>query len=295
MSPRQGRRERREAQRKAKKLELKKIRLEKNHSHPAAGDFAVPVFLEVQPCPNPELEHEVPRAEEVDHNSIADRISLQAGLPMPSPGPSPSFKNPLAKRNTLPPPPPSRTEEIGFVSQRRTESNRANAQLSTGPRTPDGKLASSRNSTKHGLASGTLLIPGEDPAGFEALLNDLLEEHQPATPTEDLLVKEMAQSYWLTQRAIQLQNTCFTEESVNGQQLALFLRYQTTHERRFYKALNCLLQLKKEAARTEPGFVPQRPAHPADPIRFVSQNSPDSPQDGSAHSIPRRQKATKAA
>ena len=54
----------------------------------------------------------------------------------------------------------------------------------TGPRTPEGKAISSATSLKHGLASGRLIIPGEDRDDFEALLNDLVAEHAPATPTE---------------------------------------------------------------------------------------------------------------
>src|SRR5207253_6491288 len=102
--------------------------------------------------------------------------------------------------------------------------NRQNSQHSAGPRTLDGKLASSRNSLKHGLAGGTLIIPGEDPAAFEALRDALFEEHQPTTQTEELLVQEMAQSWWLTQRAIRLQNECFTPEGVDQKQLSLLLR-----------------------------------------------------------------------
>jgi hypothetical protein len=152
----------------------------------------------------------------------------------------------------------------------RAETNRANAQCSTGPRTPEGKLASSRNSFKHGLASAQLIIPGEDPAAFEALLTDLLAEHQPANPTEQLLVLEMAQSYWLTQRAIRFQNQCFAPEGVNEKRLALFLRYQTTHERAFHKALNTMIRLKKDRAR---GFVSQELADSHPEIGFVSQRA----------------------
>jgi hypothetical protein len=153
----------------------------------------------------------------------------------------------------------------------RAEMNRANSQNSTGPRTPEGKLASSRNSFKHGLASAQLIIPGEDPAAFEALLTDLLAEHQPANPTEQLLVLEMAQSYWLTQRAIRFQNQCFAPEGVNEKRLALFLRYQTTHERAFHKALNTMIRLKKDRAR---GFVSQELGDSHPEIGFVSQNAP---------------------
>jgi hypothetical protein len=177
-------------------------------------------------------------------------------------------------------------DEAAVLSELKTQKN-----ASTGPRTPEGKLASSRNSFKHGLASAQLIIPGEDPAAFDALLTDLLAEHQPANSTEQLLVQEMAQSYWLTQRAIRFQNQCFAPEGVDEKRLALFLRYQTTHERAFHKALNTLIRLKKDRARgfvsqeladshPEIGFVSQK-ATSAEPsssleIEFVSQNDPES-------------------
>jgi hypothetical protein len=164
----------------------------------------------------------------------------------------------------------------------RTLINRANALRSTGPRTQHGKLASSRNSLKHGLASGQLIVPGEDRAAFEALLHELLEEHDPVNATEALLVTEMAQSWWLSQRAIRLQNDCFSETGVDEKRLSLFLRYQTTHERAFHKALNTLIRLKKERSR---GFVSQAGHATASPTQspersdglhtgFVSQNRP---------------------
>ncbi len=217
MSPRQARRERREAERKAKKLELKKARQAGNH--PLAGAEA---FSAIQPRWNPELEHEFPREEQIRNKAMSDPISLQPGLPVP---------------------------QSGFVSQKRAEANRANAQLSSGPKTPTGKLASSRNSTKHGLASGKLIIAGEDPAEFNSLLIALLNEHQPSGETEELLIQEMAQSHWLAQRAIRLQNTCFTEEGVNEKSLSLFLRYFTTHNRAFHKALADLQRAAKKPSK----------------------------------------------
>jgi hypothetical protein len=154
----------------------------------------------------------------------------------------------------------------------------------TGPRSREGKAISSGNSLKHGLASGRLIIPGEDPADFEALLNDLIAEHAPATETEYLLVQQMAQSWWLTQRAIRLQGQAFTETlEIDTRKLALFLRYQTTHERAFYKALNALSKLKQNRAReqavslgrkSDREFVSQRPLQPPSEPGFVSQNGP---------------------
>src|SRR5207248_2660906 len=165
------------------------------------------------------------------------------------------------------------------------EINRANAHHSTGPRTSAGKLASSRNSLKHGLASSQLIMPSEDPAEFEGLLADLLAEHQAANPTEELLVHQIAQSWWLTQRALRLQNECFTAEGVDQKRLSLFLRYQTTHERAFHRALSTLLRLKKDRAREfvsqspsnskpDPGFVSQIASAAPTNDQFVSQNEP---------------------
>ena len=202
------------------------------------------------------------------------------------------------KAPALPAPPlPEMAElaEIGFVPQnasapsRRAETNRRNAQHSTGPRTVDGKLASSRNSTKHGLTGGKIIIAGEDPAAFDALLAAFFAEHQPATLTEELLVQEMAQSHWLGQRAIRLQNDCFSAEGVDTKRLALFLRYQTTHQRAFHKALAVLLALKKARRQEEIGFVSQnRPARAAaatSPIGFVSQNAQQPPPHRPIHSF----------
>ena len=41
--------------------------------------------------------------------------------------------------------------------------NRENAKKSTGPRTPEGKATSSRNSLVHGMTSGKFLPPDGDP------------------------------------------------------------------------------------------------------------------------------------
>ncbi len=147
---------------------------------------------------------------------------------------------------------------------------------STGPRTSTGKAASARNSFKHGLASGAIVVPGEDPAAFDALLNDLAADHAPANCTEQLLVREMAQAYWLMQRATRLQNACFTNGEADCKQLALFLRYRTTYERAFHKALDRLTQLKKQRESANRHFVSQNSRKQARPSKFVSQKAPES-------------------
>ena len=46
-----------------------------------------------------------------------------------------------------------------YLSERRLAVNRANAQLSAGPRTPEGKAKSSLNAVKTGLCGRTVLWP----------------------------------------------------------------------------------------------------------------------------------------
>jgi hypothetical protein len=277
MTSRQARTERRAAERKARKAELRRLKqaaIDQRNQLPLEEEFS------------PELIREATAARE--------RIHRAAGItPIPAPGfvshPDGFVSHPddfVSQQEGV-------ASQAGFVSQHaqepsppaptsRTLANRANAQYSTGPRSMEGKLASSRNSLQHGLASGTILIPGEDPAQFEALRNDLLAEYHPATATEELLVQEMAQSFWLSQRALRFQNGCFTETGVDEKRLALFLRYQTTHERAFHKALNTLRKLQKERALgyqadTKSGFVSQSAARSAPGIGFVSQCGPQPP------------------
>ena len=82
----------------------------------------------------------------------------------------------------------------------------------------------------------------------------------------------MAQSWWLTQRAIRLQNECFTPEGVDQKQLSLLLRYQTTHDRAFYKALNTLVRLKKERLQTPSRFVSQTVHSSTSPTQSPEQS-----------------------
>ncbi len=138
--------------------------------------------------------------------------------------------------------------------------NRANSKLSSGPKTEAGKSASSQNNFRHGLSGAFSVLPSEDSAAFNAMQEALLAEHQPSTITENIFVETMAQSYWLRQRALHLQNSCFTGEppsSEQQKQLALYLRYQTTHDRAFHGALNGLLKLRGEKRKAEIGFERQ--------------------------------------
>src|SRR6202022_2471118 len=94
-----------------------------------------------------------------------------------------------------------------------------------GPRTREGRIKCSKNSLKHGLAAGKIIIPGEDPAEFEALVADFEEDYQPETNIEAVLVHDLAKFHWLKERAIRLQQQAFfTVEAMDPRHLSLMIR-----------------------------------------------------------------------
>ena len=137
--------------------------------------------------------------------------------------------------------------------------NRANAQLSTGPKTEAGKEAIAFNNLRHGLAGAFHLLPWESKEEFESLQLALRADHRPQGVTEQILVERMAQHEWLRQRALYLQNLCFNADGLidETKQFSLYLRYQTTHERAFHKCLNDLLKLRAEKRKEQIGFDSQ--------------------------------------
>jgi hypothetical protein len=70
------------------------------------------------------------------------------------------------------------------IPEPRARANRANARLSTGPRTDSGKQRSSLNALRHGLTAASAVLPSEDHAAFDAHRRGFFDEYKPATPTE---------------------------------------------------------------------------------------------------------------
>jgi hypothetical protein len=143
----------------------------------------------------------------------------------------------------------------------RAEINRENAQHSTGPRTEEGKAASSLNNFRHGLAGRFVVLGWENADSYYELLHGLRLEHQPETITEQLLVDRMAQHQWLSQRAVFLQDMCFHMKvplCEQEKQLALYLRYGVTHDRAFHKCFNDLLKLRAARRKDANGFESQK-------------------------------------
>ncbi len=146
------------------------------------------------------------------------------------------------------------------VTEAQLNANQANAQLSRGPKTPEGKAIAARNHFRHGLTGEFTVLPWEQQAAYDEVLTQLRDEHNPCTITENILVGKMAQAAWLSKRALILQQTVLKHDARgcwDEKKLALYLRYQTTHDRAFHKSLNELLKLRAEKRKQQIGFESQ--------------------------------------
>ncbi len=206
--------------------------------------------------PNPELLDEFTPEFIAEANDVRERVHRKIALSKAAD--SAALDSEPRPQEAVRPSEPRAT--ASGVSPAQLSANRQNAKLSCGPRSSGGKETVSFNAFRHGLTGRFKIMPYESEQDYEDLLDGLREEHRPSTPTENLLLDRMAQHYWLAQRALYLQGFCFND--VGGcdhdQHLALYLRYQTTHERAFHKCLNDLLKLRAEKRKEQIGFVSQQ-------------------------------------
>ncbi len=96
-----------------------------------------------------------------------------------------------------------------MTTEAQIEANRANAQKSTGPRTPEGKATVAQNAIKHGLLARQAVIAGEDTDDYELLRDQLGAELAPVGLLEARLVERIAGLLWRLQRAERLHNETF--------------------------------------------------------------------------------------
>jgi hypothetical protein len=105
------------------------------------------------------------------------------------------------------PPSPDSPESLPVaLSPRQLAARRANAKKSTGPRTVEGKAVARLNALKHGFFACDVVNPELDgpvrAEEFNSLLDALLEEFQPESARERILVDEVAASCWRIRRLL---------------------------------------------------------------------------------------------
>jgi hypothetical protein len=85
-------------------------------------------------------------------------------------------------------------------TQKQIAANRSNAQLSTGPRTEQGKAISRMNALKTGIDAVNEAASGESPAVLAALSDEYDHEFQPIGLVERLLVDILIKDDWFLRR-----------------------------------------------------------------------------------------------
>jgi hypothetical protein len=97
-------------------------------------------------------------------------------------------------------------------SPNRIEINRANAQHSTGPKTPEGKKQSSLNALRHGLTGQIVVMPTEDLHAYQLHLESFTDEYHPEGATESNLVQALADTSWRLNRVAALETNLLTQD-----------------------------------------------------------------------------------
>ena len=100
------------------------------------------------------------------------------------------------------------------MTPNRTTINRANAQHSTGPKTPEGKKHSSLNALRHGLTGQLIVMPTEDLAAYQSHLKSFADEYTPKGATEANLVQALADASWRLNRVAALETNLLTLTTV---------------------------------------------------------------------------------
>ena len=153
------------------------------------------------------------------------------------------------------------------VSAKQLAANRANAQLSTGPRTELGKRAARMNSTTHGLSGHTILkTPAED-AAYAAYSARLMPDLSPANAIEQDFAERIIHDSWRIRRAAAIEANLFSLADaafdtgndaqddalndahtfqVNDKTFNLLSLYQQRLQRSIHKDLEMLRKMQKE-------------------------------------------------
>jgi hypothetical protein len=169
------------------------------------------------------------------------------------------------------------------ISAAKLTANIANAQLSTGAVTPEGKAVVSQNATRHGLTGKFRVLPNESQDDFDRLLAAFLRDEQPADQEEIEMVHFMAEATWLSRRSVRLQDQAIIliengtpEERKEGyRNLALYLRYMTSHDRAYSRYAADLRKRRNERLKRDRGFVSQKYREAAELRREAAEHRRD--------------------
>jgi hypothetical protein len=145
-------------------------------------------------------------------------------------------------------------EETGrpakVTSSRKVEANRRNAQRSTGPQTPEGKVKSSQNSITHGIFVKKFLngATPETVAELETLVAGIREHYKPIGILEEILMQKIVVEAARYDRVLGFEHQQLTRDhAFHFSAVDRITRYTNSTSRAFFRAIEELE--RSQAAR----------------------------------------------
>jgi hypothetical protein len=197
------------------------------------------------------------------------------------------------------------SEKEFLMSSRKSAASRANGAKSHGPVTLEGKAASSRNSSTHGIFRSPFTLRNESEPAFLQMEAEFKQEWNPQGPTETALVEQMIISQWrlkrmwqaevagidlqmdedapeLARKYAEFDEPCRTAAAFknladSSKFLDLMQRYDRSLSRQFDRALARLRELQRDRAtqpaQADTNNLQNDPASP-EPEEVELQNEP---------------------
>src|SRR2546430_678450 len=116
-----------------------------------------------------------------------------------------------------------------MTSSRQIDTNRRNAQFSTGPVTAAGKQRSRRNAIRHGLTAETIIDALEDAEDYAAFELAIAADFEARSAVERELVLRLASLLWRLRRATAIESGLFKNPARDL--LEFRPRRETQHQR----------------------------------------------------------------
>lgn len=100
--------------------------------------------------------------------------------------------------------------DLPMTTNVQIEANQLNAQLSTGPKTVNGKAIVATNAVKHGIFTKDIIVSStrgkEDEGEYTDMLRNLVDCLAPRNQMESLLVEKIAVDFWRLRRVIRFES-----------------------------------------------------------------------------------------
>jgi hypothetical protein len=178
------------------------------------------------------------------------------------------------------------------MKPRQPGADRAHPNGSTGPRSAAGKARSSMNALKSGIYSKSLIIPGENPAHLDTLLDEYFQRYHPTVPEQRDLVDILVRSTWTLRRLSVAEAQIFAHEMdrankldtdspighafcLSDRTLSRLQRMVNSTQRNFRDALRQLERIASEASGSTSQPTEAEPVNPS--RQFVSSSSATPP------------------